>query len=164
MGRIALCRFPARCLRQGPRAKFQQCLPLGAATGKHQRGTAAHRRQRAKGAVSLSELCAECACILSRSVSDIAATLSLPEALLLIRQDNRRQMEQLRYHTQSRALANAAIWSKSALRALGRFEKSLIQTNRSNETEWGRGLSRVYAQAGIPVSPVTRSASKDATP
>lgn len=97
-------------------------------------------------------------------MTEVVASLSLPEALLLIRQDNRRQIEQLRYHTQSRALANAAIWSKSALRALERFEKSLTQSNQSNVSELPRSLFRIYAQAGIQVNPATRNASKDAAP
>ncbi len=91
--------------------------------------------------------------MLGKGVAEIAATLSLPEVLLLIRKDQERRMESLRWHTQSRTLAASAIWSKPAAQALGRFERSLRIDKSTTETK-PANLHRLYGGAGVPVQPL----------
>ncbi len=70
---------------------------------------------------------------------------------MLVRQDQERRLEDLRWHTQSRALAASAVWSKPAAQALGRFERSLT-VDTSNKTESKPAdLGRLYRSAGVPV-------------
>lgn len=87
-------------------------------------------------------------------MSEVATSLSLPEALLLIRQEQQRHMEWLRWHTQSRTLAAAAIWNKSAASALARFERALRDADAPKDTP-PKDLSRLYRQAGVPVKSTT---------
>lgn len=154
MGRNARCRFSARYLRQGPRAKFQQCLPLGTAPGQDERGATSHRNKRSSDSISLSELCADCACILGRSVGEVASSLSLPEAFLILRRDQARRLEELRWNTQSRGLATSSVWSKPAAQALNRFEKSLRVDKRQERRGEPQDFGRLYQSVGVPVKPM----------
>lgn len=103
--------------------------------------------------LTLPELCADCANITKRGVAEVAATLSLPEVLLIIRRDQARRFEELRWSTQSRALAAASIWSKPAAHALGRFEHSLRVDKQAQEKP--TDLRRLYQNSGIPVQPIS---------
>jgi hypothetical protein len=66
-------------------------------------------------------------------------------------------MESLRWHTQSRALAASAIWSKSAGQALGRFERVLRTDTASSSATKPADLHRLYGGAGVPVQPLPES-------
>lgn len=78
--------------------------------------------------------------------------MSLPEVLLVIRTDQEKRMEELRYHTQSRALANAAVWSKEAAQALRLFDRILGGGEKKAQQPTGRYLQAAYRQVGVPVT------------
>jgi len=61
-------------------------------------------------------------------------------------------MEELRWHTHSRALSAAAIWSQSSASALGRFERSTRPVPKQTEApEHPAALMQMFAAAGVPV-------------
>lgn len=64
------------------------------------------------------------------------------------------RLEELHWHTQSRALAASSVWSKSAVQALSRFEQSL-RVDTADEHE-GKPVDygRLYRTAGVPVQPL----------
>jgi len=89
--------------------------------------------------------------ILGKGVTEVAASLSLPEAILIVQQDQTRRFEELRWQTQSRALAASAVWSKSAAQALGRFEESLRVDRQMKSKGKPANLKQLYQSAGLPV-------------
>ncbi|QYY34618.1 hypothetical protein [Ruficoccus sp. ZRK36] len=72
----------------------------------------------------------------------------------MIRRDQVRRMESLCWHTQSRALAASAIWSKTAGQALGRFERALRTDTANPSATKPADLHRLYGGAGVPVHPL----------
>lgn len=126
---------------------------MGAKAGQSQRGPVTHRQERASDTVSLAGICADAAAVSGKGLAEVAATMSLPEVLLIIRRDQARRFEELRWSTQSRALAAASIWSKPAAHALGRFERSLRVDKTAQEKP--ADLRRLYHASGIPVQPIS---------
>jgi len=74
--------------------------------------------------------------------------MSLPEVLLVLREDHRREASRALVALQTEALAAFAVWDMEAGRKLERFRRSLGEPLSTPEVVATEKLSRIFGQWG----------------
>jgi hypothetical protein len=77
--------------------------------------------------------------------------MSIPEVLLIIREDNRRESNRFLVALQSDALAAFAVWDKEAGRRLEHFRKLLTERLDPPKPAQPQDLGKVFAAWGAQI-------------
>jgi hypothetical protein len=75
--------------------------------------------------------------------------MSLPEVLLVLREDGRRQAGKAIMALQTQALAAFAVWDKEAGRRLERLRRSLENSIGLSKPADGEGLDKIFRSWGV---------------
>ncbi len=86
-------------------------------------------------------------------MTEVAATMSLPEILLLLERHERRERARVLLDTHSRHLTTAGVWSEKATDALRRFQKELLAQSREEPPKpiTNADLSAAFASWGASI-------------
>lgn len=86
-------------------------------------------------------------------MTEVAASLSLPEILLLLERHERRELTRVLLDTHSRHLTTAGVWSQRATEALRRFQKELLEQSRHEPPKpaTNADLSAAFAGWGVDI-------------
>ena len=101
---------------------------MGRAAGASDGGALARGRNGSAREAGIGDCLADCGLALGKTPAEIAQNVSLPELFLILKRNDRKEVERLRIQMDVAFLAAAAPWSAKAGRMLERWRAEVVDT------------------------------------